>query len=104
MNRYGQDIRSAIENILLPVSVMIVDIQNRHPAVGAQIIRRRRAVVEVTKPAETSPLRVVAGRTNQRVGYAAASDQPPRRCERTIRRPPAAGYARLLIGVKVSIQ
>src|SRR4030095_14686116 len=95
VDRDGEHVGAVVEDLLLAVAVMVVDVEDRHPAVsrkkigrdraGAEIkeaavgARRRlalprknsardRAVVEITKAAEGARLGVVARRPYQGVG------------------------------------
>jgi len=52
--------------------VMIVHVENRDPAVWAQIVGHDRVVVEITEAPECRPLSVMAWRTDQGIGQAIA--------------------------------
>src|SRR5690606_3666118 len=61
MNRHGQDVGTRVENLLLPIAVMIVDVENRNPAVTAHVIGRDRGVAKIAEAAERAVLGMVAG-------------------------------------------
>jgi len=70
--RYRQNVGPLVEDLLRPVSVVIVDIEDRQPSVGAEKVRRHGGGIEVAEAPEGAPLRVVSRRAYQGIGETVA--------------------------------
>lgn len=56
MERNGQNITAAVKNILRPVAVMVVDINDRDFPLATQLLRRQSGIVEIAKAAKGTVL------------------------------------------------
>ena len=65
MDGHGQNIGPVIKNILLSVSVMIVNVQNRHPSLFPQILGSRCCAVQVAEPAKGPAFCMMSGRPHK---------------------------------------
>src|SRR5690606_38747951 len=52
MNRHGQDGGAGVETLLLPMAVIIVDVESRNPAVTAHVIGRDGGAAKIAEAAE----------------------------------------------------
>ncbi len=75
VNGKGEHIASAVEDLLLPVAVMIVYVEDGHPSAATKVMGCYRAVVEVTEPAEDRPLSMVARRPGKDIGIPCSCQQ-----------------------------
>src|SRR3546814_13130714 len=73
VNRYGEHVAAIVEDVLLPVPVVVVDVQDRHPPELAEVLRGHRGVAEIAEPADCTPLGMVARRPGERIGDPAAA-------------------------------
>src|SRR3546814_18597376 len=73
VNRYGEHVAAVVEDVLLPVAVVIVDVQDRRPPELGKVVRGHRGVAEIAEPAEYPTPGMVARRAGPRLSHAAAA-------------------------------
>ena len=85
-----QDVAPLPEDLLRPVAVVVVDVQDRHPtgALPNEVLGHDRGVVEKAVAAVHRPRGVVARRATQRVGELLACEHEIRSRERDVNRRP----------------
>ena len=66
--RHGKDIIPLPENVLLPVSRMIVDVQNTHLSVPAKEMSRNSCIIEIAESPEDLLFGMMTGRAHKRIG------------------------------------
>ncbi len=94
VNGYGEHVVPIIEYLLLPVPMVMVDVEDGNPPVPAQIMRRHGSGVEVTEPSERTHLSMVARRPYKGIGQMESFQErlrggqcaihPPARCQKGI--------------------
>ena len=101
VDRDGQDVGSFPEDILGPVAVVVIDVEDRHGSVelGPEILGGDRAVAEVAEAAVRVTLGVVAGRPAKAVDQRLAVDDRRGSRERDVHRRPRGPCRRLYSGV-----
>jgi hypothetical protein len=68
VDREGQDVAPPIEDHLVPVPVVVVQVQDRHGPELAQVLGRGGGVVEITEAPEGAGLCVVSRRPHEGIG------------------------------------
>jgi hypothetical protein len=84
VDRHREHIRPLIKNVLLTISVVMVDIEDRNLTVGTQVVGRDGGGIEIAKPAERPTFSMMTGRTDESIGQPVTLKKFHGRGQRTI--------------------